>query len=94
MNAAFGDVRLDVRLLPESATWAERLQVQFGDIGHFDEISRRTRRRARHIISCASSLGRLKCLICGLRDLLHVRLHRVAERSHGDEWLAAEERAA
>src|SRR5262245_61957269 len=42
----------------------------------------------------ANSLGRLKRLICSLRDLLHVRLDRVAERGHGDAWLAVEEDTA
>jgi hypothetical protein len=42
----------------------------------------------------AKSLGGLKRLICGLRDLLHVWIDRMTERGHGDDWLAVEKSAA
>jgi hypothetical protein len=39
-------------------------------------------------------MGGLKGLICGLRDLLHVRVDRMAKRRHGRERLADEDGAA
>jgi len=67
--------------------------LKLGYVGHVDEISRRNRRQARHIIDCAKSLGSLKRLIHRFRDPLHVGLNRVGERSHDNERLALKKHA-
>jgi hypothetical protein len=65
------------------------LLLTLGYVGHVDEISRRNRRQARHIIDCAKGLGTLKRLIHRMPFLFAVQHEREVqnETSHRRKFL-------